>query len=547
AIFQVFSLSPARLSLAPGHSAEMLLEGSSDIPKMVTEKLLCYAVVGRQYVRECIMSADVTCQFVSPAVDISSQQINFYVEKAPDVSLVPLYQRLVLKSLSSLNLSMELTLHEPFGLCDYDGDELYTTSKSLVLAVGAKKELWVRFNPMYRQDRVTRMVEDVLEFCYHSHPQQDRVVLRGEVHFPNLKFSSTTLDFGCILNNTKSRRKLTMTNCSPLCISYRWAFLVDPQHCHIGFFDETSRGTDTEAGGKRKESGEAQWELLEQKEADGKTDTNREADVIIPQLEEDELHPGSSNGQEQNRNYSTPRPLSTELGSKPISLTGHGHPSVGVKEVFDISSLYGELQPGSLPSDPKVPPSSASTRNKTNITGHSQKNNSSARTASLTDGQVHRRLSVSASQNEELGLISCLLPDDVLVEILSERLQLSDCHCGVVIDGLETLYCHSPSKTLQIILKAFDNRRHIYVINLFNSYSVFKLREQDKCDQEQEESRQQELETLREEEMTPSEDWDTKAKHEDPLPLSEDLQQEMVSLSVQFAIYLPSEDYSCEA
>ncbi|KTG35348.1 hypothetical protein cypCar_00023228 [Cyprinus carpio] len=1203
---QVFSLSPARLSLAPGHSAEMLLEGSSDIPKMVTEKLLCYAVVGRQYVRECIMSADVTCQFVSPAVDISSQQINFYVEKAPDVSLVPLYQRLVLKSLSSLNLSMELTLHEPFGLCDYDGDELYTTSKSLVLAVGAQKELWVRFNPMYRQDRVTRMVEDVLEFCYHSHPQQDRVVLRGEVHFPNLKF-----------------------------------------------FDETSRGTDTEAGGKRKESGEAQWELLEQKEADGKTDTNREADVIIPQLEEDELHPGSSNGQEQNRNYSTPRPLSTELESKPISLTGHGHPSVGVKEVFDISSLYGELQPGdtklvtfsflghadisthvlalceveggptyeitlkgqasfvsymldtndidfglqlfdhvaeaqitlkntgkvgfdfstltgeqglfaeqplpgqplivpskghlepyaeislsvyylpgipevfhktfqlqvafyeaenitvrgegifprlcldlprdlnsvenensregvmsrlvtvkeemppeedyiptmelerllvkenamavqkqhqlvdqrgsgstnnwlkklcklslpeytldfgyvnigstvthivkitntcpvavsfradrsslagtgfsteldrvqnlpfcetetfelkfdarganlgkidavmpiqvtkgpqvqvrlcaevtmpsltvstdtlrfdtiqcglcqvitvqlhndgpvpcewsirqeerpkkidkhiplylrrqaqlkqrpppvvfellpsdgtlypgdrtnvqvkfspaegrayiqrlvitvaqstqkilllaqgqgeepqlefsslgldfgsilpysegkvvevvvrnpcpfpiefysldfdkqyleeeeilrmlkgydaqnvlllpprapgetlppellgfckeqssqepkqdsvegledeekgetaalsegetlsakgqakdnisagtavgdleydpvsrvvarhmgidlspegkaalnrrgiaivvhgaplsgktrtavtlakhygaacvsvdevvqeavasgnssaalrareqcakvavvhaqkdvdeaaadmmatvgqgagvlsveavakhtaegSLPSDPKVPPSSASTRNKTNITGHSQKNNSSARTASLTDGQVHRRLSVSASQNEELGLISCLLPDDVLVEILSERLQLSDCHCGVVIDGLETLYCHSPSKTLQIILKAFDNRRHIYVMNLFNSYSVFKLREQDKFDQEQEESRQQELETLREEEMTPSEDWDTKAKHEDPLPLSEDLQQEMSSES----------------
>lgn len=49
--------------------------------------------------------------------------------QAPDVSLVPLYQRLVLKSVSSLNLSMELTLREPFGLCDFDGDELYTTSK----------------------------------------------------------------------------------------------------------------------------------------------------------------------------------------------------------------------------------------------------------------------------------------------------------------------------------------------------------------------------------------------------------------------------------
>ncbi|XP_073785286.1 hydrocephalus-inducing protein homolog isoform X1 [Danio rerio] len=340
----VFSLSPARLLLPPGHSADMLLEGSSDVPRVVTEKLVCYAVIGRQYVRECIITADVTCQFVSPAVEISSQQLNFYVEKAPDASLVPLYERLILKSLSSLNLSMELLVHEPFGLCDYDGDDLSTTSKSLVLAVGAQQELWVRFNPMYQQDCHSRVVEEVLEFCYHGHPQQDRVLLKGEVQFPNLKFSSTTLDFGCILNNTKSRRKLTMTNCSPLCVSYRWAFLVDQQQCHIGFFDETSRGIDGDAGGKRKESGEAQWELLEQKEADGKTDTNRETDVIIPQLEEEELHHGSSNGNEQNRTCLTRR--SKELGSKPINLTANGHPSVGVKEVFDISSLYGVLEPG---------------------------------------------------------------------------------------------------------------------------------------------------------------------------------------------------------
>lgn len=54
----------------------------------------------------------------------------------------------------------------------------------------------------------------------------------------------------------------------------------------------------------------------------------RETDVIMPQLEEDELHHGS--GQEQNRTYST-RPVSTEL--KPINLTANGHPSVSVKEV----------------------------------------------------------------------------------------------------------------------------------------------------------------------------------------------------------------------
>ncbi|CAM4582667.1 unnamed protein product [Leuciscus chuanchicus] len=104
---------------------------------------------------------------------------------------------------------------------------------------------------------------------------------------------------------------------------------------------------------------------------------------------------------------------------------------------------------------------------------------------------------LSVSQNEELALINCLLPDDVLGEILSERLQLSDCQRGVVIDGLETLFSKDPE--------------------LF--------------EQEQVERRQQELESLRAEEMTPSEDSDTRPREEDTPPPSEDLQQEMSSES----------------
>ena len=55
--------------------------------------------------------------------------------------------------------------------------------------------------------------------------------------------------------------------------------------------------------------------------------------------------------------------------------------------------------------------------------------------------------------------------------------QLSDCHRGVVMDGLETLYSLSPSSTLQIILKAFNNRSFIYMVNLSNNYYAFKAKE----------------------------------------------------------------------
>ncbi len=50
--------------------------------------------------------------------------------------------------------------------------------------------------------------------------------------------------------------------------------------------------------------------------------------------------------------------------------------------VLSVEAVAKHTAEGSLTSDPKVPPSSASTRNKTNITGHSQKNNSSGHTAS---------------------------------------------------------------------------------------------------------------------------------------------------------------------
>lgn len=53
------------------------------------------------------------------------------------------------------------------------------------------------------------------------------------------------------------------------------------------FFNEMSQGTEGDAEGKRKESGEAQWELLEQREADGKTDPNRSENSFCVRLEAD--------------------------------------------------------------------------------------------------------------------------------------------------------------------------------------------------------------------------------------------------------------------
>ncbi|KAF5907636.1 hydrocephalus-inducing protein, partial [Clarias magur] len=334
----VFSLTPTWLELGPGHSANMLLEGSCDTPKVVRERLVCQAIVGNQNGKEHVMTTDITCQFIAPVLNISPQKLTFCVKKIPDIPLVPLYEKLHLKNVSKLGLSLELTLAEPFGLCDRMGDDSLTFSKNLVMGVGAEVELWVCFNPMYQLDLVSRVAEEVLEVSYSGHPQRDTVALRGEVYFPNLLFSSHVLNFGCILNCTEVQQQLSMTNTSPIPVIYRWAFLLDQQHCCICHSGQSKTHQDEEVNEKMK-STSATKEGIGAKEplsADG-------LNIIGP----DGLLTCSSTPLGQN-NKASKAQKPTGLECSLASLTNRETQSTSVEEIFDIMPIYGILQPGEI-------------------------------------------------------------------------------------------------------------------------------------------------------------------------------------------------------
>ncbi|XP_030613884.1 hydrocephalus-inducing protein homolog isoform X2 [Archocentrus centrarchus] len=298
----VVSLSPSRLELFPGCSADMVLTVSSHSPKVVRERLVCYAVVGQQSCQEKIMSVDVTCRLVAPLLSISSKWLNFYTEKVKGENLLPLYEKLILKNVSSLPLSMKLSLVEPFCLCEAPSDPTTATTKSVVLGDRCEAELWVCFNPAFCNDRVSRIVDEFLRVSYLGHPQQDVVELHAEVHYPNLDFSSTTVDFDCVLNCTKTHKVITMTNCSPLPVSYFWAFLDD--HSNI-------RKSEMLQGKKK------------QKLPEGQTEEWRPLSATLSPA------------------------VSAPLSPVPVA---DAHSSsqcpVRVKEIFDILPIRGHLQPG---------------------------------------------------------------------------------------------------------------------------------------------------------------------------------------------------------
>nr|XP_019962004.1 PREDICTED: hydrocephalus-inducing protein homolog [Paralichthys olivaceus] len=293
----VFSLRPSRLELFPGCSADMVLTGSSDSTKVVQERLLCNAIVGQQGYSKLLMSVDVTCHFVAPVLSFSAKQLNFYIEKVPGKDLMPLYEKLVLKNMLSLRLSMKLSLEGPFSLCDAPEAHSSDTTKSMVLGDGEKADMWVCFHPEYCQDQESRVVEELLEVQYEGHPQQDKVKLHAEVHFPNLHFSSTTVDFGCVLNHSETHRPITITNCSTLPVSYRWAFLEDQKHCTI-----------------------------------------RETEVP-----EEEIVTGDGRASSTRRSPPSSVPLSPRTG---VNEQNRTHCPVPVQEVFDILPIHGHLEPG---------------------------------------------------------------------------------------------------------------------------------------------------------------------------------------------------------
>lgn len=182
-----------------------------------------------------VMTVNIICEFVAPLIQLSAKQLTYRLEKKPNAILEPDYQPLVMKNISTLPVTVLLSTSRPFVVCETDKSPLPLTSEPMKLGIGEEKNLLVKFDPSHRNDLNNWVAEETLAVKYVEHPQVDILNLRGEVHYPNLSFETMELDFGCILNDTEVIRYVTITNCSPLVVKFRWFFLVDDEENQIRF------------------------------------------------------------------------------------------------------------------------------------------------------------------------------------------------------------------------------------------------------------------------------------------------------------------------
>lgn len=106
----------------------------------------------------------------------------------------------------------------------------------------------------------------------------------------------------------------------------------------------------------------------------------------------------------------------------------------------------------------------------------------------------------------EGNLLPCQLPQELIVEIISDRLQHTDCRRGVLFDGIDSRFAESPHMSTALILKAIGDRKHIYFVHLDMGLQAIKVRleeiEKEKQRKAEEEVRQaEEAEERRREEI----------------------------------------------
>ncbi|KAM7059176.1 hydrocephalus-inducing protein homolog [Molossus nigricans] len=231
----VFQLHPVRMELYPDQTVDVLLEGSSDTPRMVQEKLICHAIIGAHKEKSLVMTVNVICEFIAPLIQLSTKQLLYRLEKKPNTILKPDYQPLIIKNISTLQVNVLLSSKRPFFICEADKSPLPLTPEPIKLEIGEEKNLLVKFDPSHRCDFNNWVAEETLSIKYMEHPQVDSLKLRGEVHYPNLSFETMELDFGCILNDTEVIHYITITNYSPLVVKFRWFFLVNDEENQIRF------------------------------------------------------------------------------------------------------------------------------------------------------------------------------------------------------------------------------------------------------------------------------------------------------------------------
>lgn len=82
--------------------------------------MICHAIIGKNPLKERIMSVDITATFIRPMLQFTAQEVVFDIHQIPGSMLVYHTQQLGMKNVSQLSMTAVFSCPYPFCLMEED-------------------------------------------------------------------------------------------------------------------------------------------------------------------------------------------------------------------------------------------------------------------------------------------------------------------------------------------------------------------------------------------------------------------------------------------
>eukprot|EP00606_Chrysophyceae_sp_TOSAG23-5_P001379 GSChrysophyteH2.ASY1.ANO1.1161.1 assembled CDS len=205
------------ITLRPRTATTFVFKGKCATPGHITETLILESRVGKDRVMKPIIECAVKCEVVNPLLEFSSNEMDFIYRWERGVEPITQQRELVLKNATAVPLNFMMKTEVPFNLSSFECS----------LQPGESTDVTVDFDPLYKDNKMSHLVDIALSINYRGHPQKDHIQLTGDIIFPNLEFDIKTINFGCILNDTRKTIRFKVTNTSKAIATYDWCFLEE--------------------------------------------------------------------------------------------------------------------------------------------------------------------------------------------------------------------------------------------------------------------------------------------------------------------------------
>ena len=209
-----FTITPEEITLRPRTATTFTIKGCCSIVSDISEVFTLESRVGKERNLKIVAEPEMKASIINPLLECSESNLSFIYEWERGVEPKIQKREVTLKNSSALSLTFVLKVDNPFNLNSWEH----------TLEPGQIAEVVVEFDPSYKDDQQSHIVDKQLMISYRGHSQKDYINLKGEIIFPNLLFETNIVNFGSILNDTTKRYKIKVTNCSKVVTTYEWSF-----------------------------------------------------------------------------------------------------------------------------------------------------------------------------------------------------------------------------------------------------------------------------------------------------------------------------------